>query len=490
MSTALAIRPEAAAVAATIDDISAGGMDLLRQSGFHAELTLAKAIGEMRVALTAEVMRPVMELMNTSLGFRCDKTYSLEVVRDVLIEAKLRGFRAVGNEFNIIGGRFYAAQNGLRRKVIEWPGLSYFREMLGVPKASGGGGALVAVKATWVLRGTQHLLDDEIPIRVNDGAGADNILGKARRKLYARVLDRLTGIGTPEGDADDVGDQVVEQRVTAPPIPPPPAPKPPGPGPAVTAAAQRAAAPTQPLRAAAQGPAADAGPDPRPKQDLRPAADADNSRAVVPTSAAGAPSQPAAARADHPVPGTSGGDPSTPPPAPYTGPGADVFGQGDASQYSTPLHAPEDTGVNPGPAPQRPVERRGKVDGVSQDGAVAGEINRPDPAEQVPPDPVDPTQDANGVVIVDQIVANLSVAASIADYREQVKAAMVLRRADEKQWLAPAMVTTLMRLLANGPEDELDAVVAALGKFRQGDWISRARLAKAEEIYLARKAAP
>src|ERR1700678_982493 len=103
---------------------------------FAKTFLLAEAIGHMRQLLTPEVMKPIMALMNTDLGFRTDRDphvknaktgeynipYKEDVVRDVLIESTLRGFFPVNNEFNIITGRFYAAKNGVRRKVVKWPG--------------------------------------------------------------------------------------------------------------------------------------------------------------------------------------------------------------------------------------------------------------------------------------------------------------------------------------------------------------------------------
>ena len=41
------------------------------------------------------------------------------------------------------------------------------------------------------------------PIRVNNGMGADAIIGKAYRKSYAWLYRTLTGQAIPDGDADD-----------------------------------------------------------------------------------------------------------------------------------------------------------------------------------------------------------------------------------------------------------------------------------------------
>ncbi len=188
-------------------------------SPFTSALVLSQGITALRELLSDDIMGEIMKLADTPLGFMTDKAtkggYKSSEVKDAIIEAALRGFRVAGNEFNIISSRFYGAKNGMHRKVITFPGLTDFTESFGVPKFSNSGqGAVVTAKATWMLA-----LDDsndlaapepikmeltrEFAIRVNSGMGADAITGKAQRKLYAAVLNRLTGTVTPEGEIDD-----------------------------------------------------------------------------------------------------------------------------------------------------------------------------------------------------------------------------------------------------------------------------------------------
>lgn len=198
-----------------IDEIAAQAMTVFgKANSLEEELQVAQAMTDLRAALTAEVMTPIMALMNTNIGFKTDrdpnkpikgefpKPYSVEVVKEVFIEARLRGFHVVGNEFNIISSGFYAAKNGLQRKVTTYPGLTDFKAAIGVPKLQGGG-AVVPCKATWIKDGVPDSLECEIPVKFYDGQGADLIIGKSQRKLLARVHDRLTGTNTPEGDPSD-----------------------------------------------------------------------------------------------------------------------------------------------------------------------------------------------------------------------------------------------------------------------------------------------
>ncbi|MEI8288640.1 MAG: hypothetical protein WCH99_04155 [Verrucomicrobiota bacterium] len=213
------------AAAKNIDAISKSAMEAFASpESFEKELSVATAVQQLRTALTPAVMSEVMALMNTSIGFDTDRNpnktpkdkdgspmtpYSVEVVRDVFIESRLRGFHVVGKEFSIIAGNFYGGVNGLERLTRTHKKVSNFRDTYDVPRALGDKGALVKCKAEWLQADDnggkqQQTLEREFAIRVNAGQGADAILGKAKRKLMAAVLSRLTGAIVPEGDTDDV----------------------------------------------------------------------------------------------------------------------------------------------------------------------------------------------------------------------------------------------------------------------------------------------
>jgi len=196
-------------------------------------MVVASGIQAMRAALTDDVMKKLfMPLQGSRLGFRTDKDrdggYPIDVVRDALIEAMIRGFQPVGNEFNIIATSCYITKEGLDRKVAEFPGITDLAFQPGVPNMSqNGGGALVPYHVTYRLNGVRceirrdliknadgSVSDQRIPVRVNGGMGADAILGKAKRKILAQLYDRLTGskISTPDGDVlDTVGESVAEE---------------------------------------------------------------------------------------------------------------------------------------------------------------------------------------------------------------------------------------------------------------------------------------
>lgn len=205
-----------------IKDLDAVAKKYLSVSGdespFSNTFTLASAMVDLRELLTTDVMKPIMALMNTDLGFRTDRDpknydkdgkplvpYSESVVKDVVIECVLRGFYTINNEMNIIAGRFYAAKNGLRRKVTTYPNVTDFKDLYDVPRTNQNG-ALIKCSATWKKNGIPDKIECEMAIRVNSFMGIDAIVGKAERKLLKRVLDRISGIITPDGEIEGEAD--------------------------------------------------------------------------------------------------------------------------------------------------------------------------------------------------------------------------------------------------------------------------------------------
>jgi hypothetical protein len=134
----------------------------------------------------------------------------------------MNGLRPVNNEFNIIANNMYAAKNGIYRLVCEFPGISDL-EITPSPPVIGekGDSARVQIRATWKLdsklnsisrdvsKGENGQVEDtRIAIRVNKGMGLDAILGKAERKLYFSILQKLRQsrgmLTVTDGDAFEV----------------------------------------------------------------------------------------------------------------------------------------------------------------------------------------------------------------------------------------------------------------------------------------------
>ncbi len=187
---------------------------------FTRAFKMASAIRALNTLITDDMMKDIMELQGSALGFRTDKDrengYQVGVVKECAIDCLLRGGHLVGNEMNIIAGRAYYTKEYFTRMLAELPGLTDLRLMPGVPHV-GERGALVPYQASWNFKGIPGSLqcsarklpdgtieDDRICVKVNSGMGSDAILGKAERKIRARIFARLTGTTVSEGDILDV----------------------------------------------------------------------------------------------------------------------------------------------------------------------------------------------------------------------------------------------------------------------------------------------
>lgn len=175
-------------------------------------LIVAKSIKQFRNLLTDAVMSDIMELQGSPLGFKTDKRYEVNVVRDCVVQAFMRGLRVTGNEMNIIAGNLYVTKEGFERLLAEMPGLTNLRVQVGVPQNLEGG-ALVPAKADWLMNGIPDSItweksetaDYRIPIRVNSAMGVDAILGKARSKVLRNIYARISGTKLAvEAEADEV----------------------------------------------------------------------------------------------------------------------------------------------------------------------------------------------------------------------------------------------------------------------------------------------
>ena len=201
---------------------------------FKQAFIIAQCVQDLRNLLTPQVMKSIMPLQNSPLGFVTDKPegYKEEVVRDCLIEAIINGVRPVGNEFNILCSRCYITKNGMKHKLKSIPGL-YRNITPGLPKSTPDGtGAVVVMSIDWTYNGVQQKKDLALAIRVNRGMGADAIIGKATRKASAWLYEEVTGNSVNEGDASEsapfieakpvsaIEEKPEDGNVTAKPIPP------------------------------------------------------------------------------------------------------------------------------------------------------------------------------------------------------------------------------------------------------------------------------
>ncbi len=185
-----------------------------------AALEVAASVQDLRALFDRpEVRERIVALQDTAIGFRTDRDpnvtnrktnqpnvpYAYPVVRDCAIEASLRGLQMVGNQWNIISSRQYTTKEGFEYLIRKHKAVSDFRPIIGVPKTQNGG-ALVECKATWKLDGSPQNLEVTIPVKSDDWAGADQLIGKATRKFLRRCYEMMTGQSVPDAEVEVQGE--------------------------------------------------------------------------------------------------------------------------------------------------------------------------------------------------------------------------------------------------------------------------------------------
>lgn len=175
-----------------------------------------------------DVERLVTAMSNTEVGFLTDKVpgmkwnkrqnkmikvvpYTYEEIIEALIPSMLDGYRFTGNEINIISGKGMPVKKGKFRKINEFPDVTDFNHSIGTPQKEyfnnqkENGVARMKCQASWKLDGNPHTLgygNDVciIAIEFDEYSGIDKMIGLADSKVFSKVLTRLTGKFTIEGE--------------------------------------------------------------------------------------------------------------------------------------------------------------------------------------------------------------------------------------------------------------------------------------------------
>lgn len=209
----------------------------LTQGNFARTVAYGLAVGKMREALSEPVMRSLLKLKNCKLGFRTDESaqnvYSVEVVRDAVIDAVTLGLQCVGNQFNIIGGNMYVTKEGFTFLLRQLSAAGRLRDLrfiyhpavISESSTQGtrrDGGVYqkieregkVCVDVSWCFDGVPGQESLEFVVRVNAGMSQDAIIGKAERKAKAWLYNFLTDQAISDGDADAEADGVAMRDVS------------------------------------------------------------------------------------------------------------------------------------------------------------------------------------------------------------------------------------------------------------------------------------
>ena len=196
---------------------SAQAIDIVNNVG--AAFSAAQIIKLMREALTDEVMSTIfMPLMNSKVGFRTDRDgrpnkrgevqplYSINVVRDAIIDAALIGLRPTGNQFNIISGTMYPTKEGYT-SLLKKIGAKYVIDIM-QNQSKDPAFAEFPCKISYQFNGEKNTLTITATVRRDQYASYDQLRGKAERRAKKALYEYLTG--TDYGDADETSSRPIE----------------------------------------------------------------------------------------------------------------------------------------------------------------------------------------------------------------------------------------------------------------------------------------
>lgn len=226
-NTMLTKQEKSKALAGSLDALSLQIQEAWMTEGtFTRTIAYGMAVAEMREALTPGVMQAIMKLKGSKLGFRTDESmqnnYSVELVRDAVIDAATLGLQCVGNQFNIIGGNMYVTKEGFTYLLRKLSAEGKLKDMKFIyhpaeisesstqgtrkdgsmyQKIEREGRVKVDVSCTWKGKPVREQL--EFIVRVNNGMSQDAILGKAERKAKAWLYNFLTDQSIGDGEAEE-----------------------------------------------------------------------------------------------------------------------------------------------------------------------------------------------------------------------------------------------------------------------------------------------
>jgi hypothetical protein len=174
--------------------------------GFKKAFLVSEAISNLKELLTVDYMKPIMSLQGSKLGFKTDKDgkggYSLEIIKQCLIDAVLIGLMPTGNLFNIIANQMYITKEGCGYLLNKTKGLSW-RTINGLPHFNAEkSSCVIDVTIEWTVNDVSSTQKIPIALKVDQYTSIDALSGKATRKARHWLLTLISGIELPEGEAD------------------------------------------------------------------------------------------------------------------------------------------------------------------------------------------------------------------------------------------------------------------------------------------------
>lgn len=204
----------------------AQGLDITDNMG--AAFLAANVVVSLRDALTDEVMtRVFMPLMNKKIGFLTDRDpsrpgkdgktivpYSVDVVRNCIIDAAFIGLLPTGNQFNIISGVMYPTKEGYTF-LLKKLNVKYIIQKTPMKEDISEKCAGVSCKVNYSFNGESNSFSIIATVKKDSYSSLDQILGKAERKAKKALFEYITGCDF--GDADEQsGMSGVDDQTVAP----------------------------------------------------------------------------------------------------------------------------------------------------------------------------------------------------------------------------------------------------------------------------------
>lgn len=227
--TDIALREDVVDQVAKIDALThQAAMQLASKQAINSNLyrgiVLAKARMALSSLITPPIMAALMGLAGNKAGFLIDRPekYTQDEIREILIDAMLRGLSPCGNEINIIGGNLYATKEAFERLLSEM-GVRYQVQIGNAAIIQGDANCrYFDAAASYQWRGeTGRLsfvktdeLDTRIAVKYNSTDGPDTLRGKAESKLLRRLYKHLTKHSLPTVGDDELDDEVDGQVVS------------------------------------------------------------------------------------------------------------------------------------------------------------------------------------------------------------------------------------------------------------------------------------
>jgi len=177
-------------------------------NNFGTAFEAVTVVATLREILSDEVMKAVfMPLMNTKVGFLTDRTgrdgskppYSIEIVRDALIDGITIGLLPTGNQINIIAERMYPTKEGYTYLLNKIEVKCIFD--ISYDKGTNPNYAIIPVKINYEHGGIKNSFTTDCTVKKNSYSSHDQLRGKAERRAKKVLYEYITGCDF--GDADE-----------------------------------------------------------------------------------------------------------------------------------------------------------------------------------------------------------------------------------------------------------------------------------------------